>query len=73
MSDAQFDAAAAILSQSVRDQIKHLRWKKTHGFEGLVSVHEAKESQQAIDATAGELQKAKAAYERARAAVQKAT
>eukprot|EP00959_Pyramimonas_sp_CCMP1952_P183785 3842904-Pyramimonas_sp.AAC.1 len=35
MSDDQLDAAAAVLSQPMRDQIEHVRWKRAHRFEGL--------------------------------------
>eukprot|EP00959_Pyramimonas_sp_CCMP1952_P379604 7951525-Pyramimonas_sp.AAC.1 len=72
MSVAQFDAAAAVLSQSARDKLKHMRWKRGNGFEGLVSVKEAKNVQQAIDSKAAELQRARSLFDKAKIAVQKA-
>eukprot|EP00959_Pyramimonas_sp_CCMP1952_P270559 5656246-Pyramimonas_sp.AAC.1 len=73
MSTAQFDAAAAVLSQSARDKLKHVRWKRENGFEGLVPVKEAKNVQQAIDSKAAELQRARSSFDKAKIAVQKAT
>ncbi|CAK0851907.1 unnamed protein product, partial [Prorocentrum cordatum] len=73
MSADQFEAAAAVLSQSARDKLKHMRWKREIGFEGLVSVKEAKDVQQAIDSKATELQRARSSFDKAKVAIQKAT
>eukprot|EP00959_Pyramimonas_sp_CCMP1952_P400753 8397645-Pyramimonas_sp.AAC.1 len=48
-------------------------WKRENGFEGLVSVKEAKDVQQAIDGKATELQRARSSYDRAKVAIQNAT
>eukprot|EP00959_Pyramimonas_sp_CCMP1952_P319237 6679857-Pyramimonas_sp.AAC.1 len=72
MSADQFEAAAAVLSQSARDKLKRVRWERENGFEGLVSVKGAKDVQQAIDSKAAELQRACSSFDKAKVAIQKA-
>ena len=69
MSGEQFDAAAAVLSQYFRDKLSHMRWRQANGVDSLISIKEARSVQQAIDAKASELQRAKAYMERKKAEV----